>query len=321
VISVVVATKGERAAELNRCIDALRNQTLKDFEVVIVIPKENMKFDLQYENSNGVCIQLIKQDAKGICNARNCGVKACKGEIIAFTDDDAEPYPDWIEKINRHFEEHPELDYIGGEFTLQTNNVWQRWIDQRYHLSEADIKRGLCHGNNMAYRRKIFDNNLFDENIMFGVDEAEFQMRLRDLGMNGMTFHDTLIRHQHRSNLFSFSKMRWGYAQGHVYLYEEKYGHSLFHWDDLMNVGFFLSTFYSLLLSRTTIHLIIFPITLLILIAIHEKKPGSTFGTWIVQIYVSLLWTVAKMYHSFKYHLRRWGVSDFRLWVWNKTKR
>jgi glycosyltransferase involved in cell wall biosynthesis len=308
---------GKRIEDLIRCINALNHQIMRDFEIVLVFPKDYEKPYIHLKNlANPIPINIILQDGKGISNARNCGVKASQGEIVAFTDDDAEPYPDWLQNINQHFEKNPHMDYLGGEFTLEVNNIWQKWIDQSYHLSDVDIERGLCHGNNMAYRIGVFDYYLFDENILFGADEAEFQMRLKKNGYLNRNFQDVMINHQHRSDFLSFTKMRWGYAQGHVYLYEYKFKQCLFNWNDLMNVGFFISLFYSLLLFRT-IEFSFIPITLLVLIFIHEYKDRLTLDTLFVQVYVSFLWTLSKMYHSFKNHLGRWGVIDSGLWVWN----
>jgi glycosyltransferase involved in cell wall biosynthesis len=312
-ISVVIVTLGERPDELNDCIAALRSQTLRDFEVIIVLPKGSPEPLLHSFNTRkgGVSpislIRMIHQDGYGICNARNNGIDASRGKIIAFTDDDAEPYPEWLAMINACFEAYPYLDYLGGEFTLEVKNVWQRWIDHNYHLSQVDIDRGLCHGNNMAYRREVFDNHRFDENIAFGADEADLQMRLNASGLKCMTFPDIQIRHEHRTDFISFSKMRWKYAQGHVYLIEDKLKQSLFHWDDLINIGFFASIFYSVFLYRVSPLFLLIPLALLFLIARHEYRSTYTFGTWLVQIYVTILWTISKMYYSFLFHLRRWG--------------
>ncbi len=305
-ISVVIVTKGERPWKLNACITALEHQTLKDFEIIIV-PSREAPFLDSIRELNGISVQVLKQDAEGICNARNCGIRASKGAIIAFTDDDAEPFNNWIEVIIKFFEDHPDIDYIGGDFKQEVNNVWERWIDQSYHLSDVDVDRGLCHGNNMAYRRNVFDSHLFDENILFGADEAEFQLRLRENGLKSKNVLGMLIYHHHRNTFFSFSRMRWGYAQGHVYLYEKKFGQSLFHWADLMNIGFLLSAFYAVILFPFTSLFTIFPLSFLLLTSLHEKKSKFTFGTWLIQIYVSILWTVSKMYFSLLQHLRGWG--------------
>ena len=141
-ISVVIVTKGDRRNNLAHCLEALGKQTYRKFEIILVAPK-GKGINHSYYPCN-----VIWQNGEGISNARNCGVKASQGEIIAFTDDDAEPHPNWLEKINQHFKEHPKLCYLGGEFTMNPKNIWQWWIDTHYHLSERSINAGLCHGNN-----------------------------------------------------------------------------------------------------------------------------------------------------------------------------
>jgi len=307
-ISVVIVTANRRPLELLRCLNALVNQSFKIFEVIVVLPKNANNLDvLQY--SGRLKILLVNQSGRGICNARNCGIKASRGEIVAFIDDDTEAYSDWLQKINRYFVERPELDYFSGEFTLNPKNVWQHWINERYHLSKADVEHGWCHGCNMAYRRKIFDNNLFDESILFGADESEFQSRLKASGFQSAMFKDVLVKHQHRNSFLSFTKMRWGYAQGHTYLVEVKRKQSLFHWTDLLNLSFFISCAYAIFLSFSAPWLWFFPIFLFPLIMLHERKSDGS-ALLIVDVYVAMLWTLSKMYYSLRWHFRRWGWSS-----------
>ena len=294
-ISVIVVTLGKRNEALKHLRQALDKQTFNDFEMILVLPKG--------ENPANWNIPIVIQSGVGICNARNCGVKASQGEIIVFTDDDAEPYPNWLEQIARAFMEHPDLAYLGGEFELQPNCVWHRWIDARYHI--RDVTSGLCHGNNMAYRREIFDQHQFDEHILFGGDEVELQERLQAAGLKGRTFPHILIRHKHRSSFLSFSRMRWSYAQGHTYTIEEKRGESLFHWHDLFVVALFSSLFFTIMAQQ--LWLAIFPLLFLVLLFVHSRKPDTSFSLGIIDVYVSILWCFSKMYYSFKYHLRRWG--------------
>ena len=306
-ISVVIVTKYERWDDLDNCLSALAKQKFQDFEIIIVVPK-NVNPQIQDLSPTKWITHVISQGGVGISNARNCGVKAAKGEVIAFTDDDAEPHRDWVEKIKQHFDQQPELDYLGGEFTLEPKNIWQRWILKRYHLSPTAIEAGLCHGNNMAYKRAVFDTFQFDENLLFGADESEFQTRLKAAGLLGTTFQDLLIRHQHRNSFLSFSKMRWGYGQGHSYLYEVKYRQALFHWNDLLNVAFFISFLYAALLTlRGVVWFWLFPTFFFVVTASHEKQSDATMTVWLIDVYVSMLWTLSKMYHSLKYHLKRWG--------------
>lgn len=300
-ISVVIVTKNERPIQLRKCIKALSNQTFRDFELVIVVPKDVAP---SISLPNKLDVQIVNQNGKGICNARNCGIKTSSGEIIAFTDDDAEPYPNWLQKISQRFRENPSLDYVGGEFTLDQKTLWQYWINNRYHLSEIDINRGLCHGNNMAYKKRVFKDNLFDEGIIFGADESEFQTRLHKQGFKGTTFQDILIKHNHRTSFLQFTKMRWMYAQGKVFLHE-KDDRELFHWTDLMNIGFFTSLFYALI-AYTVPFLFVFPTFLFGLIFLHERKRKGGLILHFLDVYVSILWTLSKMYYSFKRKWKKW---------------
>ena len=156
----------------------------------------------------------------------------------------------------------------------------------------------------IAYRREGFENHLFDEGIHFGADESEFQSRLQKAGVRGTTFPDILIHHQHRNSFFAFSQMRWKYAEGHVYVCESQ-RKAVFNWDDIIFVGFALSLLYAILLRVWWLWA--FPLFFFLTTLLHERKQGSPLEIWIVDVYVSLLWTLSKFYYSLKYHLRRWG--------------
>jgi len=309
-ISVVIVSKGERPDELKQCLTSLSMQTFKDFEVILVFPKKRSVeklFELAKTDLHRVDlpVRLIHQDGEGICNARNCGIKASKGDIIAFTDDDSEPYADWLGKIFEKFSEDSKLDYLGGDFTLEPRNIWQQWINNRYHLSEKDVQRGLCHGNNMAYRHNVLLKESFNENITFGADESDLQERLHQQGFKGKNFDDILIKHGHRFSFASFTRMRWSYAQGKAFLHEKK-GLELFHWKDLLNILLLTSIFYALLTTFILPWLWTVPTFLFAFIALHERKQGTNLILLLIDIYVEMLWTLSKMYYSLKLKLRRW---------------
>ena len=47
--------------------------------------------------------------------ARNTGIAEARAEIIAFADDDVRVAKDWVAKIKRAFDLHPEIDFLGGK--------------------------------------------------------------------------------------------------------------------------------------------------------------------------------------------------------------
>ena len=88
-ISVIVPIyKAEKY--LHRCVDSLLAQTFQDFEVLLVD-------DGSPDRSGEICDEYAKKDSRvrvfhkengGVGSARNLGLKASKGEWIAFLDSD-----------------------------------------------------------------------------------------------------------------------------------------------------------------------------------------------------------------------------------------
>ncbi|HUQ51779.1 MAG TPA: glycosyltransferase [Gammaproteobacteria bacterium] len=96
-VSVVVPTHG-RPELLSRCLAALAAQTLprRDYEIVIVGdgPDERTRAAVESSPCGARYVELPHQ--RGPAAARNAGWRAATGEIVAFTDDDTVPAPDWL---------------------------------------------------------------------------------------------------------------------------------------------------------------------------------------------------------------------------------
>lgn len=79
---------------IDRCMKSLLKQTLKDIEILCVCEEGDSSFKTlcNYER-NDQRVRVIKKINTGVSSARNAGIKAARGEYIAFVDAD-----DWIEK-------------------------------------------------------------------------------------------------------------------------------------------------------------------------------------------------------------------------------
>jgi glycosyltransferase involved in cell wall biosynthesis len=101
-VSVVVATHN-RAARLSRLLGALRKQALDAgrYEVIVVddASSDATPAVLSREQSRGeLRLRVIRRrQSAGPATARDEGWRAAEGAIIAFTDDDCEPDPTWLE--------------------------------------------------------------------------------------------------------------------------------------------------------------------------------------------------------------------------------
>tara|TARA_B100000963_G_C22613991_1_gene666351 strand:+ start:1270 stop:2130 length:861 start_codon:yes stop_codon:yes gene_type:complete len=92
-ISVVIPTYKDHSS-LADCVKCLKKQTIdEDFQIIIVDndPSPNKIVHIHGEN-----ITIIKERKRGSYAARNAGIKCAKEGIIAFTDADCRPDPDWL---------------------------------------------------------------------------------------------------------------------------------------------------------------------------------------------------------------------------------
>ena len=107
-----------RGDYIKHLVDRLNSQSFRDFEVIIVDSGEE-RGDYLYEICNFKLKYIFDKNA-GAARARNIGIKYARGEIIAFTDDDCQPDPDWLENARNHFCKY---DSVGLEGRIYTDEM------------------------------------------------------------------------------------------------------------------------------------------------------------------------------------------------------
>ena len=98
-VSLVIVSR-KRQSSLRRTISALRFQTFEDFEVIVVSDAPDGEFLNDLPFAQNIC--HLHFDEPNISAARNIGIAAACGDIIAFCDDDAVPDPCWLERHHHH---------------------------------------------------------------------------------------------------------------------------------------------------------------------------------------------------------------------------
>src|SRR3990172_6189513 len=114
VISVVVPAYNEEDY-LPKSLQALKNQEFhKAFEVIVV---DNNSTDNTHAIASSFNTRIIKEKNQGLIFAKQAGCKHARAGIIAVLDADNIPSPDWLERIDRHFnDEH--LAAVTGPYRL-----------------------------------------------------------------------------------------------------------------------------------------------------------------------------------------------------------
>ena len=202
IITVLIPTY-HRTRDLVRCLEALRDQSRAADEILLVVrdtDSETRDLLARREHST-LPLRTVEVMEPGSGTARNAGLATAQGEIIAFTDDDSAPRPDWLARIEKHFLADPEVGGVGGRdwiyYDDQVNNGAReivgkvRWFGRiiaNHHLGvggprEVDILKGV----NMSYRRAALHHIRFDERLLEagGVQSVEdylFSMEVKRAG-------------------------------------------------------------------------------------------------------------------------------------------
>jgi glycosyltransferase involved in cell wall biosynthesis len=96
-VSVIVPVRDRRDL-LRRTLDALAAQTMTDHEVLVVDDgsTDGSAEEAERDRAAGRPVAVLDGSGRGAVAARSLGVRAARGEVLAFTDSDCEPDPGWL---------------------------------------------------------------------------------------------------------------------------------------------------------------------------------------------------------------------------------
>ncbi len=111
-VSVVIPTY-RRPQSLARCLDALDRQTRPAEEIVVVVRDDDAASD-ELARTRPRQVRVVAVQRPGVVAAMNAGLDASRGDVIALTDDDSSPHPDWLARIVDVFASEDRIGAVGG---------------------------------------------------------------------------------------------------------------------------------------------------------------------------------------------------------------
>jgi glycosyltransferase involved in cell wall biosynthesis len=137
-VSVIVSTR-DRPEWIQSCLRSLLTLRYPHYEVIVVdnAPKTSATADyIQQTYSDTPQIRYIREDRPGLSWARNCGINAAKGEILAFTDDDVVVDTYWLVELIRAFSVADNVAGVTGMILpLELETPAQFWFEEYIGLS------------------------------------------------------------------------------------------------------------------------------------------------------------------------------------------
>jgi glycosyltransferase involved in cell wall biosynthesis len=153
--SVVVPTYA-RPALLAGCLEALASQDYpRDrFEVIVVDDGGLLRDSILVPLRGRLDVALVTQARAGPAAARNTGLAQARGTLVAFTDDDCRPAPDWLRRLALAHVGRPDAMLGGLTVTALRSGLLaaasQVVIDAGRAHSEGTRAPGFFPSNNLA---------------------------------------------------------------------------------------------------------------------------------------------------------------------------
>lgn len=157
--------------------------------------------------------------------ARNEGIDAATGEIIAFTDADCYPDPNWLVQLVQPFQD-PAVGLVAGAIApLPAQNWLERYSDRQQTLSQTSTLnhpfRPYGQTANLAVRAELLQQvGLFRPHLTTGGD-ADLCWRIQQQTATQITYAEqAVVLHHHRDTLSDLRRQWYRYGCSNRYLHD-----------------------------------------------------------------------------------------------------
>jgi len=202
VLSLVVATLGRRD-ELARLLASLAAQTEAGFEVLVVDQNDPGFLDGLLAGY-ATRLELVHlRSGRGLSRARNVGIRAARGALLAFPDDDCWYDPGVVAEVITRFAAAPDVGGLTGVTRDGQGNLSIGRFDEHGGAVTRDTVWRRGNSNSIFVRRSIADLvGGFDETLGVGAstpwqssEESDFLLRALASGARLRFDPDLVVRH------------------------------------------------------------------------------------------------------------------------------
>jgi GT2 family glycosyltransferase len=226
-ISVVVCTYNG-ARTIRDCFEGLSRLDYPDYEVIVV---NDGSTDATPDIAAEYPFRMISTQNRGLGNARNSGMHAATGEIVAYTDDDARPDPHWLQYLAAAFMSSTHAGIGGPNIAPAGDGFVAECIAHApggpVHVLLDDSVAEHIPGCNMAFRRDaLLAVGGCDPVFRLAGDDVDLCWRLQQSGRTLGFSPAAMVWHHRRNSVRMYWRQQQAYGRAEALLekkWPEKY--------------------------------------------------------------------------------------------------
>ena len=218
-ISVIVCSyNGSRT--IRDTLEALRQIEYPDFEVIVV---DDGSTDGTAAIARDYGARVISTENRGLSSARNTGLRAATGSIVAYTDDDAYPDPHWLQYLAATFAAGDWVGVGGPNIPPRGDGPIAESVAQApggpIHVLISDREAEHIPGCNMAFRKTALEAvGGFDVRYRAAGDDVDLCWRLQEAGGRIGFSPAAMVWHHRRNSVRTYWKQQVGYGKAEALL-------------------------------------------------------------------------------------------------------
>jgi GT2 family glycosyltransferase len=211
-ISIVIVN-WNGARHLPVCLNALRRQTFRDFETILVDNhSHDDSLELLARDYPEVKVIALKEN-RGFAGGNNTGIRVAHGEFVVLLNNDTEVDPRWLGEIVAAFERHPEAGFVASKMKLFDQRDKFHTAGDYYRLDGIPGNRGVWEidrgqydreeyvfsacGGSAAYRRSMLDQiGLLDEDFFYSCEDVDLAWRAQLAGWRCVYAPQAIVYHK-----------------------------------------------------------------------------------------------------------------------------
>lgn len=226
-ISVVVCShNGSRT--IRACCESLLELDYPNYEVIVV---NDGSTDSTADIAGSYGFRVISAAHVGLSQARNIGMEAATGEIIAYTDDDTRADPQWLSYLAAVFMRTDHAGVGGPNIAPPGDGFVADAVTNApggpIHVLLSDREAEHIPGCNMAFRKACLQEiDGFDPQFRAAGDDVDVCWRLQARGWTLGFSPAAMVWHHRRTSVRAFLKQQLGYGRAEALLeakWPEKY--------------------------------------------------------------------------------------------------
>jgi glycosyltransferase involved in cell wall biosynthesis len=230
-VSVVIcAYNAERT--MDACLESLRTLNYPDYEVIVVndgSKDQTLAISERHQaayaaDPKAPPLRIVSQENKGLSVARNVGAAAATGEIVAYTDSDCVPDPDWLAFLVYRFVRSGFVAVGGPNFpppepALVPAAVAVSPGGPAHVLLDDEVAEHVPGCNMAATKQALADVGGFEPIFSAAGDDVDLCWRLQNRGYAIGFSPAATVWHYRRNTVQAYLKQQMGYGKAEALLY------------------------------------------------------------------------------------------------------